>query len=92
MVNRTLLLPLLLSLTTVAACATKAPTLQRFPPAEDLQPPAKPSISIDTLTSARASEQHNADIEAWGDGLYRQVLRLCRWSKTMGAPVACPAP
>jgi hypothetical protein len=86
-----ILLPaMLLSLSIVSGCATPVTSSQKYPPADDLQRPAKPKISVDILTSERLHEEYNAAVEAWGDGLAAQVDRLCRFERQLGAPVTCP--
>ena len=85
----TLSLPLLLSLSAVSACSTPDAGLQTYPPSADLRPPAKPTPTIDILTSAQAEARHNAEIEAWGDGMARQINRLCNWAKTRGMDISC---
>ena len=51
----TLCLTLSLCALGVSACADKAPTFQRFPPAVDLRGTAKPQAPVDIVTSAKAA-------------------------------------
>ena len=81
----TLRLAVLASLSIVSACASKAPTLQRFPPAADLAVEAKPALSIEALASEKALNDHDAAVEAWGERGWLAVGRLCRWATEMGA-------
>ena len=80
----TLRLAVLASLSIASACASKAPTLQRFPPAADLAVEAKPTLSVDALTSEKALNDHDAAIEAWAERGWLAVGRICRWAVDMG--------
>lgn len=89
--NRMLFLAGLASLSLVSGCETRAPTLQRFPPAQDLAVEPKPLLSPEALTSEKALNDHEADVEAWGERGWAAVARLCRWSVQMGAKgLNCP--
>ena len=68
----------------MSACADKAPTFQRFPPAVDLRGTAKPQAPVDIVTSAKAAADYNIEIETWGEASQRQITRVCRWAKTLG--------
>lgn len=46
-------------------------------------------LTIEQLASDKGLNDHDNDIEAWGDGLAAQLDRLCRWHVAMGAPVTC---
>ena len=77
----------------VAACSTSGPRPQTFPLAADLEVPPKPRPTVEILSSAKASAQFNSDLEAWGDALAAQVLRLCGWAKGAGMDgIDCKAP
>jgi hypothetical protein len=75
-----------------SSCATRAKTSQEFPLASEVVPPPKPRLSIDAITSETAGAQHDADVEAWGDAMWRQIARNCRVFAKLGMPVTCPAP
>jgi len=84
---------LVMSLLAAPACAHKAPTFQTYPPAADLQVSPKPRLSAEALSSSEALNRHNIAIEMWGEGLARQVGRLCRWAEAGGMPdINCPPP
>lgn len=97
MLSRTFLtqcLPFAASLSLVSACGTTGKTSPVFPPAADLKAPAKPQLRPEDLTSEAALDKHDIDLEAWGDGMHKQIGRLCRWSVENGAklPFTCPKP
>lgn len=55
--------------------------------------PPKPRPTVEILSSAEASATFNSDLEAWGDGLAAQVVRLCGWAKAAGMDgIDCKAP
>lgn len=65
--------------------------MQRFPAAQDLAVEAKPQLSVEALTSEKALNDHDAEIESWGERGWLQVGRLCRWAQDMGAKgLDCP--
>lgn len=87
---------LLLAVTLVGAssCAsspTPQPTLL-LPDARDLRPEAKPRLDPAALGSEHALNEHDDQVEAWGERGWATVGRLCRWFVTNGAelPFDCP--
>jgi hypothetical protein len=92
----TVRLALLLCVTTVSACAVQERTRPAFPPAADVKAVVdpKPQPSADIVTSAQASEDYNAAIEGWGDGIYAAGSRICRWLERAGMKLdfRCPDP
>lgn len=74
----------------VSGCATPERLKPTFPDRADLLPPSKPVPSADVVTSEQAANKHDIAIEAWGDALYKQVVRLCRYNQRMGLDIACP--
>lgn len=80
----TVLLVLLPSLIIASGCGGAGKTRPAFPSAIDLKREAKPEPTADIVTSAQASEDFNAEIEAWGDRGWSAVDRLCQWAKDMG--------
>lgn len=55
--------------------------------------PPKPRPTVEILSSAEASATFNSDVEAWGDALAAQVVRLCGWAKAAGMDgIDCKAP
>lgn len=93
--RRTLLPLLLLSVTTVSACGGQERIRLGFPPAADVQAAVepKPQPTEEILTSAQASEDYNASVEAWGDRVSAAGGRICRWITDAGGklPFKCPA-
>lgn len=67
-------------------------TSAEFPLAAEVLPPAKPKLSIDAITSETAGADHDAAVEAWGDGMWRQIARNCRVFIALGMKVKCPPP
>lgn len=84
-------LPLLLLLTTVSACDGRVSSL---PPAADIKAAteSKPPPTAEIVTSAQASEDYNAQIEAWGDRVSAAGGRLCRFYQRLGMKISCPPP
>lgn len=84
---------LLVSLLLASACANKAPTSPAFPRAADLKVEPKPVLAVDALASDQALNDHEADVESWGERGWRQVARICRWAQDLGMKgVSCPEP
>ncbi|WP_421936339.1 hypothetical protein [Phenylobacterium sp.] len=56
--------------------------------------PAKPVLTVEdvALGESAALDRHNSAIEAWGDGMAKQIGRLCRAAADVGLPHPdCPA-
>lgn len=85
-------LPLLLLPIIASGCAGQGTLKASFPPYADVKAAteAKPRPSLDIATSAQASEDYNAAIEAWGDRVSAAGGRLCRYLKRVGMAVDCP--
>jgi hypothetical protein len=86
-----LLLPLTLL---VSACGERVVTLGAFPPAEDVKALTEPKpVPTDAIaTDPVAEAQYNAEVEGWGDRLYRAGGRVCRHAVANGMklPFDCP--
>lgn len=78
----------------VPSCASKGPTPQVFPPAEDLRVKPKPQLAPEALGSEAALDAHDTAVEVWGEEGWLTVARICRWAVGNGAtlPFDCPAP
>ncbi len=87
----------------VQSCASKDATELRLPPAADLQVQSEPAYPVKALepcpTNLRsdpcpaedAERGHSDATLLWGREGWRQVQRLCRWAKGLGAKVECEA-
>lgn len=66
---------------------------QDFPPRAELQAvtETKPIPPASILTDTTASDRYNAQLEAWGERVQAAGVRLCRYFKSKGMQVACPA-
>lgn len=51
---------------------------------------AKPKVTPEVLSSAKAEAQYNADVEAWGERLSSAGRRLCHWYNDRGGKFKCP--
>ena len=66
---------------------------QQFPPTADLTVEPEPVLTIETLTSDKAANDHEAAVLAWGRRGWLTVGRICRWAEGMGAEgLDCPDP
>lgn len=86
---------LALSLSLASGCASKASRTKPSLPTADLVVPLKPRLTIEAVASgdAAALDRHNSAVEAWGDGMARQIGRLCHAAADVGLPhPECPAP
>jgi hypothetical protein len=65
--------------------------VQSFPPSVDLIVQPKPVLDPDALTSDKALNEYDAQIEGWGSAGWLQVARICRWAQANGAKgLSCP--
>lgn len=87
-------LPLAAVLVLACSCASRErlPPRAQLPDATDLKPPAKPKLDPTALGSDQALNAHDDAVEAWGDGMFLQIGRLCRWAEAHGAKLGCPPP
>ena len=80
---------MLLALWGVSGCGEPVP-VQSFPRVADLRVEPKPVPGPEIVTSAQASAQYDAAVEAWGERGWLSVGRLCRWARDNGMTVDCP--
>ncbi len=83
-------LAMLPALLLASGCATvKAEPI--FPRLADLEAVTvkKPVPTPDIVDDAQAEARYNADVETWGDGMYKAGVRLCVWFKGQGMKVKC---
>lgn len=93
--SRTAALLIAAVLSTASACGSpeRPPPILLVPDAQDLQPPAKPQVTAEVLTSEQAANAFDSSVEAWGDSMALQIGRLCRWFADNGATgLTCPTP
>lgn len=79
------------SLSLASGCVSKERIQPLYPPAADMTVEAKPLLDPASLTSEAALDQHDIDIETWGERGWKAVARICRWAMANGAKVSCPA-
>lgn len=91
MVNRTLRLAVLASLTLASGCANRAPTLQRFPDASLVQRETEPKLTQAHVDAGdKGLNDYMATFRAWALRGWDRVDAQCRWFVEQGATFRCP--
>jgi hypothetical protein len=67
------------------------PLAYQHPPAADLKVEQLPQAGPEIATSEPAYEAYNQDVMDWGKRGWAAVARLCRFSRSMGMSIECPA-
>lgn len=87
---------LLSPLLAAGSCDSRPVSVSLFPPSVDVEAATapKPLPGANIVTDPVARERYNAEVETWGEGLWRAGGRICRWIIDNGGtlPRPCPAP
>lgn len=76
----------------LSSCGDKGRIQMLSPPVADLAVEKKPVVPVEAVSDEVVAADYDSKLESWGERGWSAVGRLCRYFKTHGTAVDCPAP